>query len=149
MRFHSLAVLPPGFPSVSPGESGETIPQSYSIKPGITRTPDCGYSLNPQKRTFVGVIVISALCQKRTLSRLFDHLVGALQDCFGKVMPNALRLKTIKRRIAESGSVVCIYIPGNGMISTISIHAPGICRWGWSLSNIFVAASCDSACTTE
>src|SRR6516162_2783833 len=30
-----------------------------------------------------------ALCQKRTLSRLFDHLVGALQDCFGKVMPNA------------------------------------------------------------
>ena len=79
----------------------------------------------------------------------FDHLVGALQDCFGKVMPNALRLKTIKRRIAESGSVVCIYIPGNGMISTISIHAPGICRWGWSLSNIFVAASCDSACTTE
>ena len=41
------------------------------------------------------------------------------------------------------------YIPGNGMISTISIHAPGICRWGWSLPNIFVAASCDSACTTE
>src|SRR5215472_15910285 len=84
---------------------------------------------------------MSAYPQKRTLSRLFDHLVGALQDCFGKVMPNALRLKTIKRRIAESGSVVCIYIPGNGMISTISIHAPSICRWGWSLSNIFVAAS--------
>jgi hypothetical protein len=34
-----------------------------------------------------------------------------------------------------------IYIPGIGMISTISIHAPGICRWGWSLPNIFVAAS--------
>jgi transposase len=41
------------------------------------------------------------------------------------------------------------YIPGTGMISMISIHAPGICRWGWSLPNTFVAASCDSACTTE
>src|SRR5208337_843487 len=35
------------------------------------------------------------------------------------------------------------------MISTISIHAPGTCRWGWSLPNILAAASCDSACTTE
>jgi hypothetical protein len=42
-----------------------------------------------------------------------------------------------------------LYIPGNGMISTISIHAPGICRWGWSLPNNFVAASCELACTTE
>jgi hypothetical protein len=41
------------------------------------------------------------------------------------------------------------YIPGIGMISTISIHVPGTWRWGWSLPNIFVAASCDSACTTE
>jgi hypothetical protein len=40
-----------GLPRFSPGESGETIPQSYSIKPGVTRTPDCGYSLNPQKQT--------------------------------------------------------------------------------------------------
>ena len=34
-----------------------------------------------------------------------------------------------------------VYIPGIGMISTISTHAPDICRWGWSLPNIFVAAS--------
>jgi hypothetical protein len=42
-----------------------------------------------------------------------------------------------------------LYIPGIGMISVISIHAPGISRWGWSWPKILVAASCDSACTIE
>src|SRR5205814_10097077 len=79
--------------------------------------------LYPRKRTFVGAAGMPALCQHQTLAPLFEF--------------------------NESGSVVCIYIPGNGMISTISIHAPGICRWGWFLPNILAAASCDSACTTE
>lgn len=41
------------------------------------------------------------------------------------------------------------YIPGICMISTISTHAPGICRCGWFLPNIFAAASAESACTIE
>jgi hypothetical protein len=41
------------------------------------------------------------------------------------------------------------YIPGICMISMISTQAPGICRCGWSLPKIFVAASAESACTTE
>jgi hypothetical protein len=51
--------------------------------------------------------------------------------------------------VASPGRDEIIYIPGTGMISTTSIHAPGIWKWGWSLPNIFVAASADSACTIE
>src|SRR5262245_27969786 len=36
--------------------------------------------LYPQKRTFVSAIDMSALCQKRTSGRLFDHLVGGDQQ---------------------------------------------------------------------
>jgi hypothetical protein len=53
------------------------------------------------------------------------------------------------RRIVRQSLLAGVYISGIGMISTISIHVPGICRCGWSLPNIFVAASCDSACTIE
>jgi hypothetical protein len=42
------------------------------------------------------------------------------------------------------------YIPGIGMISTISIQPPGIiCRWGWLLPKSFAAASWDCAWTIE
>jgi len=34
----------------------------------------------PQKQTLTVRIAKSALCQKRTLARLFDYLVGAEQD---------------------------------------------------------------------
>src|SRR6516164_9710747 len=33
--------------------------------------------LYPQKRTWIGAAVTSALCQKRTLARLFNHLLGS------------------------------------------------------------------------
>jgi hypothetical protein len=51
--------------------------------------------------------------------------------------------------VASPGRDEIIYIPGTGMISTTSIHAPGIWKWGWSLPNILVAASADWACTIE
>lgn len=51
--------------------------------------------------------------------------------------------------VASPGRDEIIYIPGTGMISTTSIHAPGIWKWGWSLPNIFVATSANSACTIE
>jgi hypothetical protein len=35
--------------------------------------------LYPRKRTCAVQLVMSALCQKRTLADLFDHLVGAKQ----------------------------------------------------------------------
>jgi len=35
------------------------------------------------------------------------------------------------------------HISGSGMISTTSIHAPGICKWGWSFPNSLAAPSCD------
>lgn len=59
------------------------------------------------------------------------------------------RVDVFRRLPRLCDSTHCFYIPGIGMISTISIHAPGMCKWGWSLPKIFVAASCDSACTTE
>jgi len=36
--------------------------------------------LYPQKRTLAEGVGMSALCQKRTLSELFDHLVGELLE---------------------------------------------------------------------
>lgn len=36
-----------------------------------------------------------------------------------------------------------------GMISPISVHAPGISKWGWSLLNLLAASSCDRARTIE
>jgi hypothetical protein len=36
--------------------------------------------LYPRKRTFIGATVMSALCQKQTLRRLFDHLVGECKN---------------------------------------------------------------------
>ena len=70
------AVLSPGFPSVSPGESGETIPQSYSINIGITCAPTARCPLYPRKRTLELGREMFALCHKRTLTALFNHLVG-------------------------------------------------------------------------
>ena len=53
-------------------------------------------------------------------------------------------------RLGVSFREMGFYMSGIGMISTISIHAPGIiCKWGWSLPNIFAAASWDCACTIE
>src|SRR5215472_14381633 len=50
-----------------------------------------GMSASPQKRTWISTVVMSALCQKRTLAVLFDHLIGAGKhrrwhreaECFG------------------------------------------------------------------
>ena len=36
--------------------------------------------LYPRKRTCAVQLGMSALCQQRTLARLFDHLVGALLE---------------------------------------------------------------------
>jgi hypothetical protein len=35
---------------------------------------------NPQKRTRLSMIVMSALCQKETLSGSFNHLIGAVEQ---------------------------------------------------------------------
>jgi hypothetical protein len=40
--------------------------------------------LYPQKRTLAEGVGMSALCQKRTLSELFDHLVGELLELPGR-----------------------------------------------------------------
>src|SRR5215469_3513756 len=44
--------------------------------------------LYPQKRTLTGVITMSALCQKQTSARLFDHLESAAvaQSCESKAV---------------------------------------------------------------
>jgi hypothetical protein len=50
--------------------------------------PSC--PLYPRKRTSVGHRAMSAMCQKRKWSDLFDHLVGADLDRRGQIDPDRL-----------------------------------------------------------
>jgi|SRR5271166_2298382 len=67
---------------------------------------------------------------------------------------DALRLRATKDTKGhegheDAGADEALHIPGICFTSMISIHAPGICRCGWSLPKIFAAASAESACTIE
>src|SRR6185437_6686456 len=52
-------------------------------------------------------------------------------------------------RALNAAGAAYVHIPGTCMASMTSTQAPGICRCGWFLPNILVAAAAVSACTIE